>query len=108
MSEDENSKVLEVGEKSENSGERQGLTSVVDVMNRARKQRCSGKKTPVAGDKIVMNPARSDAEMIDLSKKRLVCFCWIFINHSTKCNVHAFYDLWYFLWSFDTLNELKK
>ena len=29
------------------------------------------------------------------------------MNHNAKCNKHAFYDFWYFLWLFHSLNELK-
>ena len=44
MSEDENPKDLQNGEKSERKGGRHELMSVVDVMNRARSHQCGGKK----------------------------------------------------------------
>ena len=74
VSEDENSKGMENVQKNANSGGHMPLTSVVDVMNRARKRRCGGKIMGVAADKLEMNPPRSDAEMVDLAKKRLVGF----------------------------------
>ena len=74
MSGDETPRDLKISEKSGRKASDEEMTSLVDVMNRAHSHQCRGRKSDVQAENIPMNPPRSDAEMVDLSKKRLVAF----------------------------------
>ena len=72
VSEDEISSNVGDGGKSENVSSCRNLTSVLDIKGPSHKRRCDGQLSIEGGKKIHMNPARIEAQMMELSKMRWV------------------------------------
>ena len=91
VSESEGEASVVYGEKSENVGSHKEFTSLLDVMTSVRKRRCNGNKKVAEQPKIAMNPPRSNDQMQNLTKMRLVGF--IQIIGKKFCSRHSLLKL---------------